>query len=68
MKTIKFIIFIELLAMAITGAIHLAMHIIGEEFPPILYLCILILILGMCLFSIYIVAPFADWFFNDGGN
>ena len=64
MKTIKFILFIEALAMFVTGAVHLFSYIFGEKFPLSMYPIMFVIILLCCLLVIFVITPFANWWFD----
>jgi hypothetical protein len=62
MKTIKFILLIEFIALFACGACHLLSFITGIEFPTSIYWIITTITLVCFLLVIYIIAPIADWF------
>ena len=69
MQTIKFIIFIELLALFVCGASHLLSSFIkGIEFSIKIYWIIPTIVLVCCLLVIYVIAPIGDWFFFGNQN
>ena len=64
METIKIFIFVEVLAMFVTGAFHLFHYIIGEEFPLSIYPIIFGIVLSCLLLAAFVISPIADWWFS----
>ena len=64
MKTIKFILFIEFIALFVCGACHLVAFFTKTEFPLSMYWIIPTFVLVCCLLVIFIIAPIGEWFLS----
>ena len=64
METIKFILFIEFIALFVCGSCHLVTFFTKTEFPISMYLIIPTIVLVCCLLVIYIIAPIGNWFLS----
>jgi hypothetical protein len=64
MKTIKFIVFIELIAMFVTGASHLVAYFTKQAFPLSVYPMMFGIVLVCILLVIYVITPFGEWFLS----
>lgn len=62
MKTIKFILFIEFVALFVCGACHLVAFFTKTGFPISMYWIIPSIVLICCLLAIFIIAPIGEWF------
>ena len=62
MKTLKFIVFIEMIVMFVTIIVHLFAFFTKQYFPILIYPIMLVLILMVALLVIYIIAPLGEWF------
>jgi hypothetical protein len=62
METIKFIMFIEMIAMFVMGLSHLIAYFRKQDFPLLLYPVIFIIVLFCAIFAICVAVPLADWF------
>ena len=63
METIKTFIFVEVLAMFVTGVVHLFYYIFEEEFPLSIYPTIFGIVLACLLLVAFVISPIADWWF-----
>lgn len=64
--TVKLLIFMEMLTFFTIGLGHFFFSIATDEvFPLEIYWILPLAVLAACLFCIYILIPFAEWFFSD---
>jgi hypothetical protein len=64
MKTFKFIILIELVAIFLTAVVHFVTMLLHESFPLNTYPLMCGIVLICMLFVIFILDPLADRFLN----
>lgn len=62
MNALKFISFIEFIAMFVCGAMHLILFFSKQNFPLEIYPLIAGIVLICCLLVVYVFAPLADRF------
>ena len=61
---VKILAFLEILTVLVCGIMHVICNIVFGNFPLVLYPIMMVIIFGAVLFTFYVVAPFADWFFE----
>jgi uncharacterized membrane protein len=64
MKALKVILFVEIIAMIVMCAIHSVFLLNGEDFPLEAYPQMAGVVLLCGLFSVYVVTPLAELFFD----
>jgi len=64
MNTLKFIVFIELIAMLVTGIMHIVAFILKQNFDIVIYPIIFGIVLSCILLAKYVIAPFGEWFLS----
>jgi hypothetical protein len=64
METIKFILFIEFIALFVCGAYHLVALFTKTEFPISMYWIIPTIVLACCLLAIFIIKPIGEWWLS----
>jgi len=62
MNVLKFILFIEFIAMFVCGSMHLILFFSRQKFPLEMYPLIAVIVLICCLLTIYVFAPLGEWF------
>ena len=64
MYTIKFILFMEFIALFVCGAFHLVALVTKNEFPISIYWIIPTIVLVCCLLVVFVIAPIGEWWFS----
>jgi len=64
MRTIKFILYLQFLALLVTGFMHLAFFLLDKVFPLATYPIAAFFILVVTLFVRYILVPIAEKLFD----
>ena len=62
MNVLKFILFMEFMAMFVCGSMHLTLFFSKQKFPLEMYSLIAVIVLVVCLLVVYVFAPLAEWF------
>lgn len=65
MEKIKFVLFIEFLALFVCGAAHLLSYLTKVEFPVSCYWIVPTIILIACLLAIFVFIPILCWLYKD---
>lgn len=63
-KTVKIFLFIELITLMVCGLMHIFAVIFSEKFPLEVYPMLMGIVLFIFLFTIFIVEPLHNWFFD----
>lgn len=61
MNNFKLILFVEFIVIFLCVLFHIVSLILNEEFPLSLYPTTIIVILVVCLLSIYVFEPIFEW-------
>lgn len=64
MEKVKLIVFTELIALFVLVVGHLLSYLAGLPFSLLMYPVVLGIVLVCMLLVIFILAPFAEWFFD----
>ena len=62
MNVLKFILFMEFIAMFMCGSTHLILFFSKQQFPLIMYPLLAGILLVACLFAVYVLVPLSEWF------
>ena len=62
MNVLKFILFIEFIAMFVCGSMHLILFFSRQKFPLEMYPFIAGIVLVVCLLVVYVFAPLGEGF------
>lgn len=65
MTNFKLIVFVELIALLVIVLVHIFAKSIKDDFPLEIYLFVPLIVLFSVLLTIFVIRPFADWFFKS---